>query len=99
MLSNLYTLTEQKEDFFSIKLADSSHPVFKAHFPTNPLLPGFLMIEIISKVLKCEIIQIKKVKFLNQAFPQDELSFNFKGNSVTIKKDEIKVAQIVFNKI
>lgn len=99
MLLNLYTLLEQKENFFSIKLADKYHPIFKAHFPSNPILPGFIMIEIISKVLNQEIKNIKKIKFLNPVFPEDELIFAFKDSTVTIKKENLKVAQIVFNKI
>jgi len=99
MLNDLYTLLEKKENFFSIKLADKHHPVFKAHFPSNPILPGFIMLEIISEVIDMEITDIKKIKFLNPVLPQDELSFVFEENIVIIKKESVKVSQIVFNKI
>jgi 3-hydroxyacyl-[acyl-carrier-protein] dehydratase len=103
MLSNLYNLTRKNEDSFSIKLANSKHAVFQAHFPGNPLVPGFIMIEICSQVLNHEIIEIKKAKFVNKALPEDTLDFFITQKKsalhVEIKKEEIKIASIVYEKI
>lgn len=103
MLSNLYKLIQKKEDSFSIKLSNSEHAVFKAHFPNNPLLPGFIMFEICCEVLNHEINEIKKAKFINKALPEDTLDFFIKQKEsalhVDIKKEEIKIASIVYEKI
>lgn len=96
MLSNLYEIIKKENDFFSVKLADSSHPVFKAHFPNNPLLPGFVMMEIFSEVLGKKITQIKKAKFLNPAFPEDELIFFTDGSKIKIKNTDKKIAEIIY---
>lgn len=45
-----------------VKLADENHDVFKVYFPSNPLLLGFMMLEICAEVLEHEIIAIKKSK-------------------------------------
>jgi 3-hydroxyacyl-[acyl-carrier-protein] dehydratase len=96
MLNNLFTLIKKEDDSFSIKLADATHPIFKAHFPSNPLLPGFILIEIFSQVLECEINEIKKAKFTNPALPNDELDFFIKDKKVIIRKNNQKVAEIVY---
>jgi 3-hydroxyacyl-[acyl-carrier-protein] dehydratase len=100
MLNNLYKIMYQREDLFRIQLASKSHPVFQAHFPGNPLLPGFLVIEICSKILRKEVLKIHKVKFLNPIFPKDILDFSFtckeKKVEVTIFKDKQKIGQISY---
>lgn len=103
MLSKLYTITHKEEEFFSIQLADKNHKIFKAHFPNNPMLPGFIMLEICAKILGHEICEIKKAKFINQAKPEDTLSFFIKQKNhsvhVEIKKEEIKIASLTYEKI
>lgn len=96
MLSNLFHLIQQENNFFSIKLSDANHPVFKAHFPSNPLLPGFMIIEIFAKVQNCEINKIQKVKFTKPALPNDELNFFIKDQRVVIKNHNQKVAEFIY---
>lgn len=103
MLSKLYTIIHKEEESFKIKFSDENHPIFQAHFPNNPMLPGFIMLEICAEVLGHEICEIKKAKFLNQVKPEDTLSFFItqKSNSirVEIKKEEIKIASLTYEKI
>lgn len=103
MLSDLYEIKKKESQSFTIKLASCEHDIFQAHFPRNPLLPGFVMLEICSKVLKHEIVVIKKAKFLNPALANDELEFLLKQDkrkvSVKILKESIKIAEIVYEKI
>lgn len=102
MLNNLFEILKKEENFFSIKLASGKHEIFQAHFPNNPLLPAFMMMEICSKVLKQEIIAIEKAKFIHPVFPQDLLEFFIKENgqrvSIKILKDTKKVAEILYEK-
>ncbi|WP_024954806.1 hypothetical protein [Sulfurospirillum arcachonense] len=103
LTTNLYNLINKKEQNFQIQLANKNHAVFQAHFPTNPLLPGFMMIEICAEILNHEIQEIKKSKFMNQALPEDILDFLiiYKNSTVhvEIKNAETKIASIVYEKV
>jgi 3-hydroxyacyl-[acyl-carrier-protein] dehydratase len=96
MLSNLYTIIQKEKSFFSIKLSNDSHPIFKAHFPNNPILPGFVMMEIFSEVLNIEIKEIKKVKFFNPAYPEDELEFFINTSKILINNRDKKIMEISY---
>jgi len=66
---NLYTVEYKDENKTIIKLSDANHPIFKAHFPTEPLLPGYLNFDIVGEVFGIEIKSIKKAKFLKKILP------------------------------
>ena len=100
---NLFKVIEKNEDKLIIKLSDENHPVFKAHFPGFPILPGFLLIEIITKIKKEKLRKIKFAKFISHTLPNDIIIYNItKENGKTklkiVKGDEkkTKVAQITY---
>ncbi len=45
-----------------ITLSDENHPIFKAHFPSKPILPGFIHFEIVADIFELDITTIKKSK-------------------------------------
>lgn len=97
MLSDgLYTLLETSEKMFVVHLSDKAHPVFKAHFPSNPILPGFMMVEILAQILEIKIDKIAKAKFISPVFPNDKLVYELKEKKVEILKNEKKVAEIIY---
>jgi len=75
-INNLYTVISKCEDSVVIKLADENHPVFKAHFPENPLLPGFCHIEILSEILSDEIEKVSLLKLRQKTMPKEEIAYN-----------------------
>ncbi len=75
MLNNLYTVTSRARDVFTCKLCDKEHPIFKAHFPGHPLLPGFVLIDMCEIEFSQKIRFIKKISFLEEILPKDELEF------------------------
>lgn len=87
---------------FCITLSDENHPIFKAHFPKNPILPGFILLEISAKILQVEIVHIKKVKFLKTILPKSTLSFYIEEKNkiikIIVKKNEQKVADLSYEK-
>lgn len=83
MLENLFTLLKKTDEQVIIKLSDENHPIFKAHFPNYPILPGFLLLEIISNILNINIKKVNSGKFISHTLPLDTIIYN-------IKKDEIK---------
>ena len=87
---------------FSITLCDENHPIFKAHFPQNPLLPGFILLEISACILNVEIVRIKKAKFLQTILPKSMLHFYVeekeKSLKIIVKQNEQKVADLSYEK-
>jgi len=68
---NLYSSRIVQENSWEVKLADEEHPVFKAHFELNPLLPAFLQIDIMGEILDKYLMQINRAKFKLPIFPND----------------------------
>lgn len=101
MTENLYKLIEKNETSFQITLADKEHPIFLAHFPGYPILPGFLLIEIAIEVLKDSPKTIKSAKFIAHSLPNDTLEYHYERKDtktkikVTNEKNE-KVGEIVY---
>jgi 3-hydroxyacyl-[acyl-carrier-protein] dehydratase len=57
LLNNLYTLlsfrfSEDKTNITASILLNSEHPVFKGHFPGNPILPGVCTVQIIRELVE-----------------------------------------------
>ncbi len=75
LTENLYSVTKIEDDRWSVVLADKNHPVFKAHFELNPILPAFLQIDIIAEILSKKIIEIKKAKFALPIKPNDNIVY------------------------
>ncbi|MGM0533482.1 MAG: 3-hydroxyacyl-ACP dehydratase [Campylobacterota bacterium] len=82
---------------YTLAFADASHPVFQAHFPSYPLLPGYLQIDIAAHLLQQEIATIHYAKFSKPIFPRDEVVFVIKEKAkrffVTTYKDNSKCAE------
>ncbi len=83
-VKNLYTILSKDENKVVVKLSDATHPIFKAHFPTNAILPGFVNFEIISEAFDMEITSIKKAKFLKPALPEQELTYEKNANKFKV---------------
>ena len=83
-------------DDMKIKIADENHPVFKAHFPTMPVLPGFLQIDIAQALLDKQFTMFKKVKFIHPIKPNDIIEYSCENKKVIIKKDETKMSEFIY---
>ena len=84
MLDMLYTVTYQDNDKVIIDLCDENHPIFKAHFPSEPILPGFIHFEIVASVFQVNIQTIKKAKFTKIIRPMDRLEYIRKNNKFEV---------------
>lgn len=91
----LYTLVEQNDEQFCIRLADKHHSVFQAHFPDNPLLPGFMLLDISEKHFQLRLKKIKKMTFLAAVLPQDCLTFSKQLNADRLQIDITKQGERV----
>ncbi|NVJ54410.1 MAG: 3-hydroxyacyl-ACP dehydratase [Campylobacteraceae bacterium] len=100
-MNNLYSfdVLKRDDDYAEIEVvfADESHEIFKAHFPDNSLLPGFLQIDIISEILAIKVIEIKKAKFLQAILPKDKVTYFVKIKdktfNVKVEKENKKCSE------
>ena len=100
MTNNLYNIVSKTPNEIKIKLCDKNHNIFKAHFPNNPILPGFLQIDIIAEILEDKITTINKSKFISHILPNDEIIYNItiKNNKKIIKimKKDKKISEFTY---
>lgn len=100
-MNNLYSFNvlKKENDYAEIEVlfADKSHEIFKAHFPDNSLLPGFLQIDIISEILSIDVVEVKKAKFLQAILPEDKVTYFVKIKdktfNVKIEKENKKCSE------
>ncbi|MCJ8328165.1 MAG: hypothetical protein MJK08_13815 [Campylobacterales bacterium] len=101
LLDDLYTIVYTSELKYIIKFTNKNHAVFKAHFLNNELVPGFLQIEIIAKLMNHKIKNIKKAKFISVIRPNDTVEYliSKKNNiqySIKISKEDKKISEITY---
>jgi len=94
LTDNLYNVKYKDDCKAIIKLCDENHPIFKAHFPTKPIMPGFINFEIISEVFGKKIKSIKKAKFLKLVKPGQTLIYEKNKNNYKISCENEIVASI-----
>lgn len=92
MLENLYKTLYNNDTEASVMLSDENHPIFKAHFPSRPLLPGFVHFEIVSALFGIEIIGIKKAKFTQMILPNETLIYKKNKQNFTVFANDKQVA-------
>lgn len=79
-------------------MTNKTHPVFKAHFEGNPLLPAFLQIDIMSEILDKKLLSIDKSKFKLPILPNDVLIYKIikvvdNSYKIEIFKNEISTSE------
>ncbi len=94
LIKNFYKIISKDENRVTIKLCDENHAIFKAHFSTNPIMPGFTNFEIISQIFDKEITTIKKAKFLKLIKPNQTLIYEKNKNNYKVICENEMVASI-----
>ena len=95
---NLYTHKKLSEESWEVTMADETHPVFKAHFEGNPLLPAFLQIDIMSEILDKKLLSIDRSKFKLPILPNDVLIYKIikivdNSYKIEIVKNEVSTTE------
>ena len=100
LTGGLYTVLKQDLDQITIKLTTENHPIFQAHFPGHPILPGFALIDIIAEVLKDTVVYILRSKFIAHLVPNDIILCKIKTEknqrNIKIFRNTQKVSEIVY---
>jgi 3-hydroxyacyl-[acyl-carrier-protein] dehydratase len=90
LTDNLYSVKYKDEKKAIVVLSDRFHPIFLAHFPTKPILPGFIHFEIVSELFDIEIVNIKKAKFNKRIEPNEILTYEkIENNFKVLQKNEV----------
>ncbi len=90
--NSLYEVKYKDDNSATVLLTDKKHPVFKAHFPVKPVLPGFIHFEIVSDVFGIDITTIKKAKFMKLVLPKQTLKYEKNGNKFKVFSNDEEVA-------
>ncbi|MEA1914305.1 MAG: 3-hydroxyacyl-ACP dehydratase [Campylobacterota bacterium] len=89
LLDNLYkAVVDQKENTtynIEVTFANKEHPIFQAHFPNNPLLAGFLHMDILANILSKKIVKVDKAKFIQPILPNDTVTFYVQKDQNSLK--------------
>ena len=93
MLCNkLYTIKYQDSNSAIITLCDEKHPIFKAHFPSQPILPAFVHFEIVGDIFNLDITTIKKAKFTKIITPLQTIKYEKNDNKFKVFCKDAEVA-------
>ncbi|WP_415396532.1 hypothetical protein [Sulfurimonas sp. CS5] len=92
LVKELYSLIYKDDKKALIKLCNENHPIFKAHFPSQPILPGFVHFEIVADVFSIKITTIKKAKFTKIVRPTQSLEYKKDGNKFKVFCEDEVVA-------
>ena len=90
--NGLYEVQYQDDTVATIKLSDEHHPIFKAHFPDQPILPGFMHFEIVTDIFNLEINNIKRAKFTQIVLPNQVLKYERQDNKFKVYMENSLVA-------
>jgi len=100
LLSDLYTVFKNTPSEIVLEFTNENHEIFQAHFPGNPMLPGYALIDIVAKELGDNIIYIKKSKFIGHVLPNDMLTCMIKRDEskrmIKIYKEKKKISEIIY---
>ncbi len=92
LTDKLYSILSKDNTKALVVLSNKEHPVFKAHFPNNPVLPGFVHFEIVSDAFNLTITSIKKAKFLRTALPNQTLLYEKNGTQFKVYNNNELIA-------
>ena len=95
ILEDFYKVLSKNETTAEIELSDKSHPVFKAHFPSRPIMPGFTHFEIVADLFDLEIQSVKRAKFSQMVTPKQILRYEKNANKFRVFCEEKEVANFI----
>jgi 3-hydroxyacyl-[acyl-carrier-protein] dehydratase len=102
---NLFTFTDLQSEGDNLKTTitlNAAHPIFKGHFPGQPVLPGVCMMQMVKEITeayigkKIRLQKARELKFLSFIDPIQHPSMQMEL-SVKIINTEIKVDARLLN--
>lgn len=87
---------------FTVRL-NSSHVIFKVHFPETPIVPGVCQIQIISELLedylgkRIYLNEVKNIKFLAILDPIQTKRFDIIFQKLIVEEDKLRTTVLLQN--
>lgn len=99
LINNFYHIIERSEDRVTIQF-NPSHPIYLAHFPSNPITPGACLVRIAEELVGRPMMSITNLKFMSPVLPTDVITFVFKEKTenqytITIQNSETIYARFI----
>ena len=92
LAKGIYKLLEKDENGAVVKLSDETHPLFQAHFPNMPILPGYIYFDMAAEIFNITLTTIKRAKFLKTVKPNQILRYEKKNNKFKIFCENEEIA-------
>lgn len=73
---------------------NAAHPIFKAHFPSQPIVPGACLLQIVEEVAGKRITAIRNLKFLCPVTPDKHPRLVIHDTQVQIEDENIVYAKM-----
>ena len=95
------TTSNTDDGFEAILFTNPEHPIYKAHFPGNPITPGVCIIqaagELLEHQLHCNIYlkTVKNVKFLSVIIPEKGKKIRYSFSNLVEEENGCKVQVLV----
>lgn len=105
-LNTLFHPTEVHETPDSITALgrlDAAHPVFAAHFPEQPVLPGVVMLQLAEEIFRTArccpsrpcLSTVKNAKFLSPVTPPQQTELRFTLTAGPLVDDRLAVKAVI----
>lgn len=105
---HLFTFADLQADGETVKtniILNPLHPIFKGHFPDNPILPGVCMMQMVKEVAeaytnkKIKLVLAQDIKFLSVINPEESIMIHMELK-INIEDERIRIAaQLLDNAI
>jgi len=92
LINKMYSIDFKESDRATVTLCDENHPIFKAHFPSQPILPGFMHFEIVADIFGLNITTIRKAKFTKVITPSQTIRYEKNNNKFKVFCQDTEVA-------
>ena len=94
------SITETQDGFEAVVRCNPEHPVYKAHFPGNPITPGACLLQTVGALMQqymgrpLFLKSSKNIKYLSVLVPAEGQEVKFVFSRITESETECK-AQVV----
>ena len=98
---NIEAINDTESGFEAFLRTNPEHPIYKAHFPGNPITPGVCIIQTAGELLeqklnrKVYLKTVKNVKFLSVIIPEKEKLIRYNFTNLAEEENGCKVQVVV----
>ena len=103
-LNNLFitqSIMETEDGFEAVMRCNPEHPVYKAHFPGNPITPGACLLQTADALMQQHLGRplylklSKNIKYLSILIPAEGKDVKFGFSHITESETECKVQVVI----